>query len=310
MPIASGRKARGPWLLLLFSLPAKRATQRVEVWRQLQRSGAVALHNSTYLLPHSAANEERFEWLATMIRDSGGAASVASVASIDGLSREQLIERFREARARDYRSLLSELRRTTSASSRRKNAAFARLRSRFQELAAIDFFHCPLRERVREELERAAVGAGGGNAPQGKRLDRREYRRRLWVTRPRPGIDRSASAWLIRRFIDPGARFAFAPETRLPPGAVPFDTFHGGFGHRGNDCTFETLQQLFAIRDAAVARIAEIVHDADLADQKFGRKEGFGIDEVLKGWTREGLPDREILERGIQMIEGLHRSLG
>jgi hypothetical protein len=308
MPIASDRPGRAPWLLLLFSLPARRATQRVEVWRQLQRSGAIALHHSTYLLPDNAVNQEHFEWLATKIRDSGGEVSVASVAAIDGLPRGQLIERFREARARDYRSLLVELRRATSAPSRRKNAALARLRSRFEELIAIDFFHCPLQERVRGELERAAGGSDRESAPGDKRLDRREYRRRLWVTRPRPGIDRSASAWLIRRFIDPAARFAFALETRRPRGAVPFDMFHGGFGHRGSDCTFETLQKLFRIRGARITRVAEVIHDADLADQKFGRREGFGMDEVLKGWARQGLPDREILERGIRMIEGLYRS--
>jgi hypothetical protein len=92
--------------------------------------------------------------------------------------------------------------------------------------------------------------------------------------------------------------------------AVPFDMFHErGFGHRGDDCTFETLQKQFKIRDRRVKVISEIIHDADLADGKFGRKEGYGIDEVLKGWARQGISDRELLDRGMQLMEGLYHSL-
>jgi len=114
---------------------------------------------------------------------------------------------------------------------------------------------------------------------------------------------------LVRHFIDPKARFAFAPEGHVPNGAVPFDMFHGeGFGHRGNDCTFETLQKDFRIRDSRVNVISEIIHDADLSDEKFGRKEGIGIDEVLKGWARQGVPDDKLLKRGMELIEGLYHA--
>ena len=123
-------------------------------------------------------------------------------------------------------------------------------------------------------------------------------------------MDRSASAWLIRRFIDSKAQFTFAPEDKVPSGAVPFDMFRGeGFGHRGDDCTFETLQKDFRIRDAEVRVIAEIIHDADISDEKFGRKEGLGIDQVLKGWARQGIPDADLLNRGMQLMEGLYHSL-
>jgi hypothetical protein len=122
-------------------------------------------------------------------------------------------------------------------------------------------------------------------------------------------VDRCAAAWLIQRFIDPKARFAFALEEQVPRGAVPFDMFHeSGFGHRGDDCTFETLQKDFRIRDRRVKVISEIIHDADLADDKFGRKEGYGIDVVLKGWARQGVSDQELLARGMQLIEGLYHS--
>ena len=117
------------------------------------------------------------------------------------------------------------------------------------------------------------------------------------------------SAWLVRKFIDPKAKFAFASEDKKPPKAVPFDMYEGGFGHRGEDCTFETLLKVFHIRDKKVPLMAEIVHDADLFDEKFGRKEGFGIDEVMKGWAQQGLSDQELLKRGMQLAEGLYKSL-
>ena len=137
----------------------------------------------------------------------------------------------------------------------------------------------------------------------------KDYVGRLWVTRPRPGIDRSASAWLIRQFIDKKARFAFAQEGDVPRDGVPFDMFQGGFGHRGEDCTFETLRKEFRVRDTRVVAVGEMVHDVDLNDGKFGRKEAFGVDEVLKGWARRGTLDKEILGRGMEMIEGLYHSV-
>jgi hypothetical protein len=129
------------------------------------------------------------------------------------------------------------------------------------------------------------------------------------VTRPRPGIDRRASAWLIRRFIDPKARFDFAEENHVPPQAITFDMYHGRFDHRGDDCSFETLQKEFRVGNPKVNVIGQMIHDADLFNEKFGRREGFGIDEVLKGWARRGIPNRELLHRGVDLIEGLHGSL-
>jgi hypothetical protein len=178
------------------------------------------------------------------------------------------------------------------------------LRSRFQEIVEVDFFGSPLQKRV------ADAGRAANPKQQTARIDRQNYKNRVWVTRPRPGVDRSASAWLIRRHIDPKARFTFAPEDQVPSGAVPYDMFHAeGFGHRGEDCTFETLQKDFRIRDAKVKIISEIIHDSDLSDEKFGRKEGFGIDEVLNGWARQGVPDDKLLERGMELIEGLYFAL-
>lgn len=296
------------WLLLTFTLPTSRATQRVEVWRKLQRYGAVPLGNSGYLLPNNPANQERFEWLATAIRKYGGEASVVKVESIDNLSTPQLIGRFAEARASEYQELIRHLQKLSSIpAQKRSSSRVSRLRTRFREISDIDFFNSPLKKRVEELLAR--IDASPAPKEAAGRIIPREYMGRLWVTRPRPGVDRSGSAWLIRRFIDKKARFTFATEESVPREAVSFDMFHGGFGHHGEDCTFETLQKAFRIRDKKAGVIGQIIHDADLLDEKFGRKEGFGVDEILNGWAKQGVQDRELLERGIQIIEALYHAV-
>jgi hypothetical protein len=300
-----------PWLLLVFTLPAKRASQRVEVWRKLQRYGVVALGNSGYLLPNTPGNQERFEWLASAVRDYGGNASVVDVQAIDNLSKSQLIRRFADERAREYREIIKDLAKLASRlQHKRFGKQLNRLRGRFQEVASVDFFQSPLRAHVEKLIERAEKNASHiPSAPARSKLRVRDYQGKTWVTRHRPGIDRCASAWLVRRFIDPRARFDFAEEGRVPPQAVSFDMYHGGFGHRGDDCTFETLENEFRIRNLKANIIGQIVHDADLFDQKFGRNEGFGIDEVLKGWARRGMSDHDLLNRGMDLIEALHSSV-
>jgi hypothetical protein len=308
MAVRDGRMAA--WLLLTFTLPAKRASQRVEIWRKLQRYGTVPLGNSGYLLPNNPSNEERFQWLATAIRKYGGDASVVHVASIDNLSKAQLIGRFSEARTREYQELIREVQAFSSKGGQGKTSGrLGRLRNRFQEIVEVDFFNSPVQVRVKELLEQAASLRGtGGAAPTGN-INTKDYKGRLWVTRPRPGVDRCASAWLIRNFVDPKARFAFSPEDRVPVSGVPFDMFHEeGFGHRGDDCTFETLTKQFHVRDPKVAVIGQMIHDADLADDRFGRKEGYGVDQILKGWARQGLSDDKLLERGMELIEGLYHA--
>jgi len=227
------------------------------------------------------------------------------VESIDNLSPAQLKGRFSEARVKEYQELIQQIQ-TLARHGTIAQTRLARLRNRFQEIVEIDFFDSPLQDRVRELLEQASSPNSTSTAA---RVNPKEYKNRVWVTRPRPGVDRCASAWLIRRFIDPKGRFAFAPEHRVPAGAVPYDMFQeSGFGHRGGDCTFETLEKDFHIRDPRVAVIGQMVHDADLLDNRYGRKEGYGVDEILKGWARQGLADEKLLDRGMDLIEGLYHS--
>lgn len=294
------------WLLLIFSLPAKRATERVDVWRKLRRFGALQLPSSGYVLPNTPQNQERFEWLAAAIRKYKGQASVVQVHAIDDRPHQQLVQEFIQARSADYEELLKALKKKRSLS--KHEPQLSRVRKRFQEISAIDFFNSPLRSRVEALLVRADSGEVADENQGGGRL-KKQYLNRSWVTRPRPGIDRVSSAWLIRRFIDPNAKFVFSDDPKRHPDAIPFDMFQaGGFGHRGEECTFETLRKEFAIRDPKVATLAEIIHDADLGDEKFGQGEGLGLDRVLIGWAQQGISDEELLRRGMELIDGLYHS--
>src|ERR1700730_14562642 len=149
-----------PWLLLTFSLPVKRASQRVEVWRNLQRYGCVPLGNSGYLLPNTLVNQERFEWLAQAIRKYAGEASVVSVQKIDNLSTPQLVARFTEARDRDYQQLIRELQKLPATAPHKRNLGrLNRFRTRYREIVEIDFFGSPLRKRVEQMLAKAEAPA-------------------------------------------------------------------------------------------------------------------------------------------------------
>jgi hypothetical protein len=111
-----------------------------------------------------------------------------------------------------------------------------------------------------------------------ERLRAEDYQGKTWITRPRPEIDRVGSAWLVRNFIDSQAKFVFAQTSGKQEGALRYDMIDSEFGHHGDCCTFEARIECFGICERAVVRLAEIIHDADLEDDKFHRVEGFGTD--------------------------------
>ena len=306
----SSKDKSAAWLLLVFTLPTAKASARVGVWRKLQRYGALALPASGYVLPNNAMNQERFEWLATSIRTSKGNAAVAQVRSFDDLRHEQIEHMFNEARTREYQAVERELRDLSRLRTPEKTeAGLVRLNRRLQQIVEIDFFGCPIRARIEEGLRQLASGSGK-DKERVARQNVKEYRGRTWITRPHPGIDRVASAWLILRHIDSQAKFAFDKEPRRHPDAIPFDMFNAdGFGHVGNDCTFETLVKSFGLKDPRLRLVAQAIHDADLADDRFGREEALGIDRILDGWNKQGLPSQEVLRRGMEMIEGLYNGI-
>ena len=305
-------KKKLTWLLLLLRLPATHKAERVAIWRKVKKSGAIQIQTSTYILPDEPARYELFQWLTQEIRSAGGDATLVRAREIEGLPNEKLIELFNTARAKEYATLRESLRQALSHRRKTRSSPAVgdnldRVRKQFREIRQTDFFNCPRAQDV-EMLLRKMEGTQLGEASVSK-VATRDYRSRTWVTRPRPEIDRAGSAWLIRKFIDPKAKFIFAKRVPANGRAVSFDMLDAEFSHHGEDCTFETLLKRFRIQDKAAHKIGEMIHDADLDDEKFQRTECIGVDRVLKGWAREGISDQEILRRGLQCFDGLYAFL-
>ena len=312
----------GPhWLLMVHQLPSQPSHIRVRTWRRLREIGAVSIKQAVYVLPESAGARDGFDRLRGEITEAGGHASVFSAASVDAWSDAALIEAFRQSRARDYRAVAAELEHVLRRLRRRRPSRgsvygaprqLERFRQRLRDAERLDFFAAPGRDRVVALLEQftAVVCPADAALARGESASRRteEYRGRLWVTRIRPGVDRMASAWLIRRFIDPAARFGFVIDRRgVPQGAVPFDMSGVELSHEGPHCTFETLCERFGIRDAAVGRIAAIVHDLDLKDDRFGAPEAPTIGGVIQGLQLANASDETLLAHGMALFEALYR---
>ena len=299
------------WLLLLLRLPATHTTQRVAIWRKLKKSGAIQIQTSTYILPDEPARYESFQWLTQHIRDAGGDATLVRAREIEGLPNEKLIGLFNSTRAKEYTALAEMLR---SSKHRGKTTTkepaphlIDRVRKQFREIQQTDFFDCPRAQDV--EMRLGKLEGDQRSESTANKIRSRDYRGRTWLTRQRPEIDRVGSAWLVRNFIDPNARFIFGQKIPKKRRVVSFDMLNADFSHQGDDCTFETLTKRFGIQDKNLRKIGEMIHDADLDDGKFGRNECIGIDRVLKGWAKEGLADQEILRRGFECFEALHAFL-
>lgn len=300
------------WLLLLYELPARRGSSRVSLWRQLKKAGAIALKTSTYVLPDRPEHRERFQWLTQQVRDGGGDATLIHATDIEGLPDAEIARMFNVARAEEYAAFVTEIGRLITANRRKPAENFAaeleRFAGRLEEIRRLDFFTAPQAEEAQMQLERArTLHAKKVFTPAV--FSTKRFRGRIWLTRPRPEIDRVGSAWLIRRFIDPQARFVFAHKPKDHPDALPYDMVGVEFTHHGDDCTFETLVKRFGIDDPALRRIAEMVHAADIEDGKYARTECVGVDCVLKGWGRLGWSDEKLLERGGECFDALYELL-
>ena len=259
--------------------------------------------------------------MRTEIAALGGQATVLEAETVDGSARQEIVAGFRDARGRDYREIRAECERLRkSGRAARGPAARARidrarraLRERWQSVRAIDFFDAPEGEEAAAalaSLDRAMEGTEMTRTTRSEtpRLRAGDYRGRRWVTRPRPGIDRMSSAWLIRRFVDPKARFAFADNPDDVPKGVPFDMYGVELGHQGSDCTYETLARRFGVDDPAAAWIGRIVHDLDLKEDRYAEPEEGAVARLVAGLRQLHADDARLLESGIERFEALYRS--
>jgi hypothetical protein len=320
MKIDPPRVLAHSWLLLIHQLPAKPAYLRVKTWRRLQDIGAVAVKNAVHALPMNEETQEDFEWLLREIREGGGEAFVCEARLIDGLSDEEVRALFDRARDADYAELAKEAQAIAKALRRKARgntttefrAQVARLRKRLAEIAAIDFFGAIGRETT-EELLRGLEAQLEKDQPVAAKTKTEPnlvgtLRSRTWVTREGVYADRIASAWLILRFIDPEARFKFVSGKGYRPheDELRFDMFEAEFTHEGDKCTFEVLMDRAGLKDPALRAIAEIIHDIDLKDDKFGRAEVAGIRTLIDGIRASTKDDAARIARGTEVLNDLY----
>lgn len=317
------------WILLVHQLPQKPSKLRVRTWRKLQALGAVPIKNSVYVLPYNEKTNEDFQWLRQEIESSGGEASLFRAGSVEGATDKEIVELFRKERDEDYARLISEFEGLTGAAREQAKghslsvgklnqyqAELSKLRQDLDRVMATDFFQAPRGKKAQDAFEkcRSVLQAtesknskGSANKTDSATLKAADYQNRRWATRKDPHIDRLASSWLIRRFIDKRPRFHFVSEGERVEHTLTFDMAEGDFTHRGEDCTFETMIKSFGLgSDMGLRQIAEIVHDVDLKDNKFNRPEASGVDVVIRGLAAVYPDDGERLKQSFPVFDALY----
>lgn len=318
------------WLLFFYTVPAKPGNLRMKVWRRLLKMGAASLKGSVYILPNTEDHLEALHWLTGEVASLGGEAGFVKAGGIETMADDEIMALFQAQRENDYAPIAAALEalevQLSSLEQQSDLKGLARVKGNFQKLLkdhrgiqAIDFFPSSKGSGLQERLERfeerfsklTAQPQAERPKPAGPR-NKEDYQGRVWITRRHPFVDRMASAWLIRRFIDPTARFEFLERDQIPDQvshAVSFDVPAGEFSHEQDRCTFEVLLEAFTLRDKTLRKIAEVVHELDLKDDKFHHPQASGVESILLGIRKTATDDREALEEGIKVFERLYAAL-
>lgn len=317
------------WLLFFYSAPAKPVKNRMKIWRRLSRAGALHLKGAVYILPYSDENYELCQWLVSEITSMGGAGDFVKVGKIETIKNKEIIELFNQQRGQDYSSIkkgLEELERKINSikkggirdDDKGLSEQFKKYSKDFEEIHKIDFFTSKTGIDLKKEIKAAGeeVKRFTGFKPKKAEFPQpvknvKDYQGRVWITRKRPFVDRMASAWLIKRFIDKKALFRFIDEKKtenIDKKSITFDIKGGEFTHRGDMCTFEVIVKSFNLKDKALKKIAEIVHEIDMKDGKYESKESKGIEDVLTGIRKTIKNDAAALEKGMAIFEMLYAS--
>ena len=308
------------WWLLIHQIPPKPPYLRTKIAKRLSRLGAVPVKNSVYVLPATDDTLEDLEWVRKEVVAGGGEAFVVEGRFVQGLTEVETEMLFRTARDADYHALADELRPTIAATKRRKKlddaaraditALIERARKRF-ERDRRDRLLLGVGPRGSRRSARRAVRAPSQGATEPRRSSSTfaDYRRRTWVTRQDIHVDRIASAWLIRRFIDPEARFKFVPAraTSRATASCASTCSTPSSRTRATSARSRCSSSASGCASAALRAIAEIVHDIDLKDGKFARREAEGVASVITALAGSAKDDDDRVARGSALFEDLHK---
>jgi len=318
-------------MLLIHQLPPQPTNLRVRIWRKLQKLGVVPIKNSVYALPFNEKTHEDFQWLKQEIESSGGEAAVFRAGAVEGKTDREIMAAFRKARNEEYAQVTADMDALTGAVREQRRgghlstgrishyeAEFDKLHKELERILSTDFFDATGRTQAlaaSERCQKILRGAQNRSARaegliRGATVSAAQYQGRRWMTRRNLFIDRLATVWLIKRFIDPKARFFFLAEGETIEGATGFDMYGGEFTHQGEDCTFETMIRQFGLSDDAGLRsMAEIVHDIDLKDGKFNRTEAAGLSAIIRGLAESLKDDRKLAQTCHPIFDGLYELL-
>lgn len=299
------------WLIMVLSLPTENATVRQRAWRSLKAAGAAALRDGVYVLPAAAEHRAVLEAVAVDVTGGGGVTHLLTAQTTEEAPYVALFDR-----SRDYTELLADATRlreslpdTTPSEALKRTR---KLRKAFESVTAIDFFPGEARRQVEDTLAELEVACARLQAPDEprfvagtiQRLRTADYQGRLWATRRRPWVDRLASAWLIRRFIDSEARILWlAHPADCPPEALGFDFDGATFSHVGHRVTFEVLAASFGLELGPIARVGLLVHYLDVGGAP--PPEAAGVESVLAGLRDTVANDDQLLERACAVFDGL-----
>jgi len=326
--IHNKNKSRAGWLIFFYSVPSKPVNARMKIWRKLAKAGAVQFKGAVYVLPYNEENLELCQWLVSEVTSMKGEGAFVGVDKIETMNDKEIIELFNYQRKRDYSLIekkMEELERKTSSVRKGTETQghkklldqFNKSLKEFEAVRKIDFFSSKTGTALKKKIEvlqkeMQSLSKSGERQTQEVILRNTEdYQGKMWVTRKRPFVDRMASAWLIKKFIDKKAIFRFADENdigELDRDLVPYDVIGGTFTHIGDMCTFEVLIKSFGLKDKPLKKIAEMVHELDMKDEKYKNPEVKGIEDILMGIRKTVKDDMECLEKGMTVFEMLYAS--
>lgn len=288
------------WILIFYNLPSKPMSARVKYWRRFQKEGALLLKDSVYLLPYSDDRYELCQWLVKEISIANGQMNFILTDTIETMSDKNIIDMFKAQSNSLYGAILEKL------NSNQDLSKVNKLSKEYSDIKKTDFFGSELGKQIKEKLD--LLSHNNVTSITVKKRSKKDFQNRLWITRKRPFVDRLASGWLIKNFIDAQAAFGFIDEKdALPNNAVSFDMNEAEFTHIGSLCTFEVLVQSFDIQDEVVKKIAKIIHQLDIKDDIYDTQEALGILAILRGIRKIEKDDNTLLKKGIEMFDILYK---
>ena len=301
------------WLLLLHQIPPNPPYLRAKILRRLNQLGALAIKNSVYIIPETDETVEDIQWVRFEVSRQAGSTWLFRADPLAGMTTDTLVASFQQIRSEDYKQLLDDACKVLTAiqGGDRQESERRKLQRRFDDLRRIDFFEAPGKEEMETIMQTIDQALGVPDRRPAPKPDLGDLKGRTWVTRRGVKVDRIATAWLIRRFIDPAAQFRFVDPDRYQHSAreIRFDMFEGEFTHEGDLCTFEALLRYVKLEDMGLAAIAEIVHDIDLKEEKYQRPETSGIAAMIAGLAALHSEDDRRIDDGSRIFEATYAGL-